>query len=66
MAKQYAKLWSGNFYAEVTSDYKSTKGKKRQKYFSKKTPLGIIAAAIGLSASIYFCPSIKGRDEFPS
>ena len=65
MAKQYAKLWSGNFYAEVTSDYKSTKGKKTTK-IRQKTPLGIIAAAIGLSASIYFCPSIKGRDEFPS
>ena len=39
MAKQYAKLWSGNFYAEVTSDYKSTKGKKTTKIlFQKTTP----------------------------
>lgn len=61
MVKHYAKLWSGNFYAEVTSDYKSTKGKKTTKILFQKTPLGIIAAAIGLSASIYFCPSIKRK-----
>lgn len=38
MAKQYAKLWSGNFYAEVTSDYKSTKGKKTTKIRQKNAP----------------------------
>lgn len=38
MAKQYAKLWSGNFYAEVTSDYKSTKGKNDKNTFPKNHP----------------------------
>ena len=38
MAKQYAKLWSGNFYAEITSDYKSTKGKNDKILFQKTTP----------------------------
>lgn len=36
MAKHYARLWSGNFYAEVTNDYKSTKGKKSTRLRQKK------------------------------
>lgn len=37
MAKHYARLWSGNFYAEVTNDYKSTIRKEINKITTKET-----------------------------